>query len=411
VRFFDRDEAQGKAFTAGTHRTRSPEDTLRAYMPLMPRLGITRLANVTGLDCLGVPVYMSVRPNSRSLSVAQGKGVSLAAAKASALMESIETWHAEHVGLPVRHEPYAMLRERARVIDVDTLPRSPRARFQPDVSMPWVEGYDVLAREPVWVPYEIVSLDMVGPRLFADAFYAGSDGLASGNHLLEAIVHGACELVERDATALWLHAPDDEAAIKAQQLNLSTVDDPWCRTTLDRLAAAAVHVAAWDITSDVDVPAYVCAIFDRPGWRAKGLALGYGAHLAPGVALLRAVTEAAQARLTIIAGSRDDIEPHCYAVPADEHLIEHLARSVADPAPLLDFRLRASQATNSFDGDLERLGEALKRAGLASLVVVDLTHVDVGVPVVKVIVPGLEIENAVRGRRRAHAVAGSEPPA
>ena len=78
-----------KSFYRGTHRLVAPEQTLARVSRLMPVMGITRIANVTGLDRIGVPVVMVCRPNSRSLSVSQGKGVDLLAAKASGLMESL----------------------------------------------------------------------------------------------------------------------------------------------------------------------------------------------------------------------------------------------------------------------------------------------------------------------------------
>ena len=84
-----------KSYRLGTHRTVAPSETLARVGPLMAQMGITRIANITGLDRLGVPVVMVCRPNSRSIAVSQGKGLDLAAAKASGLMESVETYHAE----------------------------------------------------------------------------------------------------------------------------------------------------------------------------------------------------------------------------------------------------------------------------------------------------------------------------
>src|SRR5438552_592107 len=77
-----------KRFVDGTHRARSPRATLARMRPLMKRLGITRLACLTGLDAVGVPVWAAIRPNGRSLSTSQGKGLSDDAAAVSALMES-----------------------------------------------------------------------------------------------------------------------------------------------------------------------------------------------------------------------------------------------------------------------------------------------------------------------------------
>ena len=85
-----------KVFFTGTHRVRPPEETYEAIRPLLRDFGITRLADVTGLDIIGIPVVMAVRPLGTTLSVAQGKGATLLLAKVSGAMEAIEFWHAEN---------------------------------------------------------------------------------------------------------------------------------------------------------------------------------------------------------------------------------------------------------------------------------------------------------------------------
>ena len=82
----------------------------------MPEVGITRLANVTGLDRIGIPVVQAVRPNSRSLSVSQGKGVDMDSAKASAMMEAFELWHAERIELPCLCASYQAIRKKENVV-------------------------------------------------------------------------------------------------------------------------------------------------------------------------------------------------------------------------------------------------------------------------------------------------------
>ena len=79
-----------KTHFEGTHRTVSPETTWARMSSFLPSLGITRLANVLCWVRVALPVYMSCRPNSRSLAVSQGKGLSNISAKVSALMESTE---------------------------------------------------------------------------------------------------------------------------------------------------------------------------------------------------------------------------------------------------------------------------------------------------------------------------------
>jgi ribosomal protein S12 methylthiotransferase accessory factor len=102
MRIFGREHSQPKRFMDGTHRARSPAETFADFGRHLQAMGITRLANVTGLDVIGIPVYMAVRPNSRSITVSQGKGLDREAARVSALMESAEAWHAETVNLPWR---------------------------------------------------------------------------------------------------------------------------------------------------------------------------------------------------------------------------------------------------------------------------------------------------------------------
>lgn len=119
-------------------------------------MGITRIADVTGLDDIGVPVVAVVRPNSRSLSVSQGKGVDLAAAKASGVMESIERYHAERIMSPWKLASLEELRDTHSVVDTDLLPRSVTSRFHPSLPLLWIEGHEFRTASSVWVPYETV---------------------------------------------------------------------------------------------------------------------------------------------------------------------------------------------------------------------------------------------------------------
>src|SRR5258708_21974963 len=105
-----------KKFRQETHRTTSPSETVAHVKTLMPRLGITRIANLTGLDRIGVPVVAVYRPNSRSVAVSQGKGLNLPAAQASGLMESVETYHAENIAHPLRLASYRELRRTHRTV-------------------------------------------------------------------------------------------------------------------------------------------------------------------------------------------------------------------------------------------------------------------------------------------------------
>ena len=113
-------QPQPKRFQRGTHRTADPGETLARVRPQMARMGVTRLGNITGLDRIGIPVAIAVRPNSRSVSVSQGKGLDLPQAMASALMEACEGFHAEEIG-PCRQAAYRDLPPYETFVEPDKL--------------------------------------------------------------------------------------------------------------------------------------------------------------------------------------------------------------------------------------------------------------------------------------------------
>ena len=221
----------------------------------MARAGITRVATVTGLDTIGIPVVAVYRPNSRSLAVFQGKGLDLDAARASGVMEAIESYHAEHVTAPLRLASWNELQTSATVVNVSALPRLSVSTFHPDRQTLWIEGRDLATDAPTWLPYEMVHSNFSLPLpTGSGSFVMSSNGLASGNHPLEATSHAICELVERDANALW--SAGGGAARHDLRLDLRTVDDDDCQQILERLRRAGVAVAVWNTTSDVGLAAF-----------------------------------------------------------------------------------------------------------------------------------------------------------
>ncbi len=145
-------------------------------------------------------------------------------------------------------------------------------------------------------------------------FLRGTNGLASGNHLLEALSAGICEVIERDAVARWSGLPLRERVSRG--LDLDSVDDEGCRWLLDRFAAAGVGVRVWDVTSNIGIAAFVCDIREMSDDPKLGMRRfrGAGCHPDRGIALSRALTEAAQTRLTYVVGARDDLPLSDYEV-------------------------------------------------------------------------------------------------
>ena len=357
-------------------------------------MGITRLADVTGLDYLGIPVIMACRPNSRALSVAQGKGLDLDAARVSGFMEAAETFHGEHIDLPISFASrHALARDR-RVIDLDLVPKSHDFAATDRTELPWIEAEDLTDGSSMWIPYDLIHTDCRDVREFEPSFDFPicSNGLASGNNRLEAICSGLYEIIERDANALWGLRP--RASRAATRLDLDSVDDPYCRTLIDRLTDAKMMLSVWDMTSDVGVAAFFVRLREGPG-NARiplGAFCGAGCHLSRGIALSRAITEAVQSRLTYISGSRDDLKRHDYEEPAEQRLKEFANKLWENRVPARRFADVPDTMRTDFDSDLAFMLGRLKAVGIERVCVVDLTKPEFGIPVVRLMVPGLELD-------------------
>jgi ribosomal protein S12 methylthiotransferase accessory factor len=377
-------------------RIEDPAVTRARLVPLLERYGITRVANVTGLDRLGLPVWMAIRPNSRSLSVSQGKGVTYDAAWVSGVMESIELWHAERAATSVRLSSEAELPAGARVVDVDRLPTRPGSPLNRHHRMLWAEGVELFSGAPIFVPYALVHVNSVPPFPPGDeCFFVTSNGLASGSAPVEAMLHALCELVERDAVSRWRQGGEGSGM---RSIDLSTVDSPLPRELLALCRRMDFDVIACDATSPVGLPTIVCVLLDRTesSDTLRGAAMGFGCHLRRDIAFIRALTEAAQSRLTLIAGSRDDLDRQDYEARRRHRdgieAYRHLLRGRHD----VDFGALPDYHDERYDAQLEAILQRLAASGMTQAAVVELAPEAEGLSVIRAIVPGL------RGPDHAH---------
>jgi YcaO-like protein with predicted kinase domain len=382
-----------KEFRCGTDRRVGPAQTLARVRPLMPAMGISRIAMVTGLDCIGIPVAVAIRPNSRSLATSQGKGLTADLARASALMEAAELFHAEHATLPIKFNSKRELQDTGHtLIDTAALPRTPHVTLDDEHDeIAWIEALNLTDNTRLWLPYELVHTNYTMPaRLSSHAFAATSNGLASGNHLLEAVVAGLCEVVERDATTLWLQQP--KAAQDARRVDLATVEDADCGRLFSLFEAADVAVAVWDVTSDIDLATFYCTIVDRTALTIRPIhaATGMGCHPNRRIALIRALTEAAQSRLTVTTGSRDDVGWADYVRLQDPRVLETIRSRVLDSRPQRSFADAPHLSHDIFNADIAAILEHLNRRHINQVAVVNLTRSDLRIPVIRVVVAGLE---------------------
>jgi YcaO-like protein with predicted kinase domain len=377
-----------KAFKLGSHRTVQPAETIARARAHLDTFGITRVANITGLDRIGVPVVMVCRPNARSSAVFHGKGLDLTAAKASGLMEAAETWHAENVELPLRYSTFGEISRSRQVATIKDIPGVSLGRFHENLPILWVEGYDMLCEESRWVPYETVHMNATIPEAPGSrCFSCSTNGLASGNSRLEALSHSLCEVIERDAISIWRQC--DLQHKNSTRINLASVTDKTCRSLLEQISSAALELAVWNVTSDIGVPTFVCLASDRLEQIAH-IGQGAGCHPTREIALLRALTECMQVRMTYIVGSREDLRPSDY-LPATLESRKHAAHALmSSGAGSVDFDDRNRIEFEDFKDEVEWILSRLRSAGLAQAISVDLTKEEIGLAVVRVVVPGLE---------------------
>ncbi|MET7458434.1 YcaO-like family protein [Streptomyces sp. NPDC005574] len=368
-----------KLVSRGTHRAVLAEETWRRIMPMLPAMGITRVADVTGLDIIGIPVWQAIRPNGRTLSLSQGKGISHELARVSGAMEAIETWHAEEgrmlptVGASVDEMTPAL------TYSLFDLPRPQRSILSGSTQLRWIAGREIGSEEPQWIPQICAVLDSTDPGFWSPpVLNCDSNGLASGNTVEEALLHALYEAVERDAVA---RRPADRSGL---ELDPATV---WgCSAeVLDRFAAADVEVRVYDITHLSELPCYEVEIWSADLPVRFG---GFGCHRDPDVALSRALTEAAQSRLTCIAGSRDDLRSDVYEELSSR---PHLRSPFTPLEPARAFPPEGQAAVSSWEDDLHVAITAVRNLTGGAVLWVDLTRPEFDIPVVKVVIPGLQL--------------------
>ena len=410
-----------------------PQETLERVKPLMKTIGLTRVSDITGLDRLGIPVWSAVVPKSRDmLSVYNGKGFTDIGAKVGAIMEAFERHAALTLERPCVVASYNELSKRQRTLN----PRSAGIVMYPsyteDTELPWLEGHEIATGEPVMVPLELAGYNppgLTGPQRAFGLWT--SNGLASGNTYEEAVAQALCELIERDAWTLativahWVPRAKFDAARTRQGLpKLDSTgkeqpfsDDGDClpivdpegfegdlKSVYDRFVEAGLPPTLRDITSDVGVPTFIATVREEISKDLPRAHLGVGTHLSPQVAAMRALTEAAQSRVVDVHGVREDMSGAGEKTPGHMSHAQRVSR-INDKSWLhmtasrrKSFNeVRAVRTEDSLE-DIKLMVSALRRCDVPSAIEVNLTNPAVGIPVTRVLVPGLESWAADRGR-------------
>jgi ribosomal protein S12 methylthiotransferase accessory factor len=318
------------------------------------------------------------------------------AAKVSALMEAVELYHAEHP-LPGRLRRTcieALCKDGAELLWPADIAGFYGGYFGERFVCDWVVGQDLATGRPVWAPASAVYFCCT-PSLYN----MNSNGLASGNHPVEATLHALYELIERDAIARLSVNGKIRVRERALIIDTSSLDAPELRTILQHAAAGETKVVLLWLESAVPLHTFWAVLLNRHGLVATSTVnVGFGTHVDKRVAAARALTEAAQSRLTFIHGAREDLLSK--VVHATDDQVSPVYRFFDRLEPNATWGALDEQPAMDVDWNLEshlcQLVSALVQTGHDRLVRFDLTQPDIGVPVVRMIVPGLRFQQGPR---------------
>jgi len=371
---------------AGGQRALPLEQTLEklARAEVLDAIGITRLADITSLDRVGIPIVSAIRPSAEegAVSVYSGKGESLEQAKVSAIMEGAERCLAER-----RDErdktlkgSYAEFIHHERAIDPQRL--IPSYPHESHDRLEWMRGFELLSGEDVLVPANAI-LHPYNPRDGAHRlFRSNTNGLAAGCVLEDAIVHGLLEVLERDALSLAEYSKCTGERVRLCE------EDGIPHALLRKFENAGVSCHLWRLPSHEGVHTMVAALDDTLLKDASLLVMGAGAHLSPTIAATRALCEAAQSRLVQIHGAREDTVREETARRIGYERMKRLNRHWYADAPWIELSELDDRSAKSPSENIDRILSALD---VDEVVVVDLSIPALRLSVVRVVIPGFEV--------------------
>jgi ribosomal protein S12 methylthiotransferase accessory factor len=295
--------------------------------------------------------------------------------------------------------------------------------------MDWLPGHDLVSDEEIMVPASIALFRYTpSPPAINPFSYFHTNGLASGNVMEEAICHALCEVIERDAMSLAdlrasaipfhilrtiVHSLNAAAFSVSPILADRFVDDPSIfsdvdiqeinfepvKSLVEKFRHAGISLMVKNITSDIGIPTFNASSIEWISHDYGYLAEGHGTHPDARIALLRAITEVSQTRAANIQGARDDLRKIKYN---DENTDDRRAWQFMRSTKKIKFSEVPTFFNEDILDDINLILYRLKNVGMNQVIIVDLTNQDIGIPVVRAIVPGLEtfkITKSVMGLR------------
>ena len=401
-------------------RTVAPEATLARYRHLVGPVGgvVTWLSRTTDetdtwlhVKWAGNNMGMGSRTLSslrRSLrSKAAGKGSTRKQSEVSALCEAIERYSGVRCGeeICVRRrfiefdaEDEAIHPNDVQLFSSEQLDNAQRINamghpynivpnhFDTEAEVDWTPVWSFTQGRHRYLPTSLL-YSMPSELRSPAELIADSNGCAAGNTLEEAILQGFYELVERDAFAIWWYN-----RLRVPSVDISSFNDEFLSRATDYYARCDRDLWLLDITSDFGIPVFV-ALSRRLNAQTEDIIYGAGAHASPRTAALRAICELNQCLTWFPRSGGNDGKPRI-----DDPLALWWWRTAriadcswltpaADAEPTENLRYPVIETTDIRE-DVERC-RAIVESKSMEFLVLDQTRPDIGMPVVRVIVPGM----------------------
>ena len=401
----------------GGHRSLSPEQVLAQYGHLISP--VTGLVREICRDERVPPSLHSYRAGANLATACRGiedlrgglrsehggKGVTAVQAEVSALCEALErhsgSYHGDELRIRARLRelgddaihPNALQLFHERQYENRVTWNAKHSPFQfvgepfdPAAEIDWTPVWSLTGRRQRLVPTALLYFGTPA-RPGARGLRADSNGSAAGSSPEDALVQGFCELVERDAAALWWYNRTRMPAV-----DLDAFGDEWIAGIRETHARLGREVWVLDLTTDLEVPTMV-ALSRRVDKPAEDIVFGFGAHLDPRIALQRALAEVNQLLPAVVEADSADAGYGCDDAEARDwwqratvanqpYLVPAPGRPARRPG---DYRYRP---TTDLRDDVRTIERLVAGAGM-ELLVLDQTRPDIGLPVLKVMVPGL----------------------
>ena len=261
--------------------------------------------------------------------------------------------------------------------------------FEKERKIEWTLTKDIITENDYYIPSNAIFHPYIPKDIknTSAIFKGNTNGLASGNVLEEAVLHGMLEVIERDAWSIFELTKKNKKCI-----NIDNIKNPLINELLEKFKKESINIKLMDLTADIDIPTIAATADDTILKDPALLTLGIGTHLNPEIAVLRALTEVAQSRATQIHGTREDTSRAVLMRKAgyermkkiNKHYFEEKNDNIID---LIDIE---DKSTDSLKKNIEITTNELKRNNIDKILFKNLTRKEIGINVVRVIIPGTE---------------------